>query len=52
MDKPKKLQIYFNALMKEACRNSYVELMEDWGLNEEETEECENYICEMLDVYL
>lgn len=43
MKKPAKFNTYLDAMYKEACRWSFCEVMEEWGINEQELNECEEF---------
>lgn len=43
MKKPAKFNTYLDAMNKEACRWSFYEVMEEWGINEQELNECEEF---------
>lgn len=43
MKKPKKFNTYLNAMYKEACRLSLYDLMEEWGINKQEVNECQEF---------
>ena len=50
MEKPKKLDDFMCMLMKEARRNSLIDLCEVWEISEEEMEDCIAYLEEKLEV--
>lgn len=52
MNRPEKIDTWFYMAMKEMRRNSYMNLIESWGISEKEANEVENYIEEKLDVKL
>lgn len=49
---PDKLQNFFDMLMKEARRNSLIELCESWDISKDELDECTEYIKEVLGIKL
>lgn len=43
MKKPAKFNTYLNAMNKEARRMSFCDVMEEWSINEQELDECEEF---------
>ncbi len=50
MEKPEKLNTFMRMLMKEARRNSLIDLCEVWGITEGEMRDCISYLKEKLEV--
>ena len=50
MGKPEKLNTFMYMLMKEARRNSLIDLCEVWEITEEEMRDCVAYLKEKLEV--
>lgn len=50
MEKPKKLNTFMYMLMKEARRNSLIDLCEVWDITEDEMHDCISYLKEKLEV--
>lgn len=50
MERPEKIETFMYALIKNASMISRVEFFENWGISEEEMNECIKYVKEKLEV--
>lgn len=50
MKKPEKFNAFINAMFKEACRTSLVDVMSYHGIDEEALEDCEYWLGELLKI--
>lgn len=48
MERPNKLDTYLYMIKKEVTRNSYVDLIENWDITEEEADDCEQFISDSI----
>lgn len=49
-EQPEKLEVFMKMLMKEAKRNSLINLCDSWGISCDEMNECEKYLKTVLSV--
>lgn len=49
-EQPEKLEVFMKMLMKEAKRNSLINLCDSWGISYDEMNECEKYLKTVLSV--